>query len=112
MKNLRIIDADGHVQERDANWQELLDPPYRNHAPSMVECADGRKHLLAGRKNLGEAERHRLRYRHRADYPQAAARPPVCSIRCNASRHGHGRHRHRGQLRHHGVPEPAVSREP
>ena len=26
MNNLRIIDADGHVQERDADWQELLDP--------------------------------------------------------------------------------------
>ena len=46
MNNLRIIDADGHVQERDANWQELLDPPYRKHAPSMVQCADGRTHLL------------------------------------------------------------------
>src|SRR6201988_2040739 len=46
MNNLRIIDADGHVQERDANWQELLDPPYRKHAPSMVQCADGRTHLF------------------------------------------------------------------
>ena len=46
MNNLRIIDADGHVQERDANWQELLDPPYRKHAPSMVMGADGRTHLL------------------------------------------------------------------
>src|SRR4030095_601413 len=45
MKNLRIIDADGHVQERDANWQELLDPPYLNQAPAMVEF-NGRKHLL------------------------------------------------------------------
>ena len=26
MNNLRIIDADGHVQERDANWQELSRP--------------------------------------------------------------------------------------
>ena len=45
MKSLRIIDADGHVQERDANWQDLLDPPYRNQAPTMVEF-NGRKHLL------------------------------------------------------------------
>ena len=34
------------MQERDANWQELLEPPYRKHAPSMVQCADGRTHLL------------------------------------------------------------------
>ena len=38
MNDFRIIDADGHVQERDANWQELLEPPYRNQAPTMVDC--------------------------------------------------------------------------
>jgi uncharacterized protein len=45
INGMKIIDADGHVQERDANWQELLDPPYRNQAPAMVEF-NGRKHLL------------------------------------------------------------------
>ena len=55
INNLRIIDADGHVQERDANWQELLDPPYRKHAPSMVPCADGRTHLLLEGKIWAEA---------------------------------------------------------
>jgi hypothetical protein len=45
INGMRIIDADGHVQERDANWQDLLDPPYRNQAPTMVDC-NGRKHLL------------------------------------------------------------------
>jgi len=44
--NLRIIDADGHVQERDADWQELLDPPYRKHAPKMVTGPDGKEQLL------------------------------------------------------------------
>ena len=46
MNNLRIIDADGHVQERDADWQELLDPPYRKHAPKMVSGPDGKEQLL------------------------------------------------------------------
>ena len=46
MNNLRIIDADGHVQERDADWQELLDPPYRKHAPKMVAGPDGKEQLL------------------------------------------------------------------
>ena len=46
MNNLRIIDADGHVQERDADWQELLDAPYRKHAPKMVTGPDGKEQLL------------------------------------------------------------------
>ena len=46
MNDLRIIDADGHVQERDADWQELLDPPYRKHAPKMVTGPDGKEQLL------------------------------------------------------------------
>jgi hypothetical protein len=43
INGIRIIDADGHVQERDANWQELLEPPYRKHAPIMVPTAAGRE---------------------------------------------------------------------
>src|SRR5687768_17057615 len=46
MNNLRIIDADGHVQERDADWQELLEPPYRKHAPKMITGPDGKEQLL------------------------------------------------------------------
>ncbi len=46
MNDLRIIDADGHVQERDADWQELLDPPYRKHAPKMVTGPEGKEQLL------------------------------------------------------------------
>ena len=46
MDNLRIIDADGHVQERDANWQELLEAPYRKHAPKMIAGPDGKEQLL------------------------------------------------------------------
>ncbi len=46
MNNFRIIDADGHVQERDADWQELLEPPYRKHAPKMIAGPDGKEQLL------------------------------------------------------------------
>ena len=44
--DLRIIDADGHVQEKDAPWQDLLEGPYRKHAPRVVKDASGRAELL------------------------------------------------------------------
>jgi predicted TIM-barrel fold metal-dependent hydrolase len=34
---MRIIDADGHVLEKDIPWAELLDPPYRERAPRAVK---------------------------------------------------------------------------
>ena len=34
---MRIIDADGHVLERDIPWPELIDPPFRNRAPRVVQ---------------------------------------------------------------------------
>src|SRR5439155_31117 len=46
MNDLRIIDADGHVQEKDAPWQDLLEEPYRKHAPRVVKDASGRAELL------------------------------------------------------------------
>ena len=46
INGMRVIDADGHVQERDAPWQELLEPPYRKYAPTMVKGPDGRDQLL------------------------------------------------------------------
>jgi len=33
---MRIIDADGHVLERDIPWAELIDEPYRARAPRVV----------------------------------------------------------------------------
>ena len=33
---MRIIDADGHVLEKDIPWAELLDEPYRSRAPRVV----------------------------------------------------------------------------
>ncbi len=46
MNDLRIIDADGHVQEKDAPWEDLLEGPYRKHAPRVVKDASGRAELL------------------------------------------------------------------
>ncbi|TMB63518.1 MAG: hypothetical protein E6J54_29630, partial [Deltaproteobacteria bacterium] len=46
MNDLRIIDADGHVQEKDAPWQDLLGGPYKKHAPRVVKDASGRAELL------------------------------------------------------------------
>ena len=34
---MRIIDADGHVLERDIPWAELIDAPYRSRAPRAVQ---------------------------------------------------------------------------
>src|SRR5262245_18839018 len=33
---MRIIDADGHVDEKNIPWAELLEEPYRNRAPRVV----------------------------------------------------------------------------
>ena len=46
MNNLRIIDADGHVQEKDAPWEDLLEAPYRKHAPRVITDKSGRAELL------------------------------------------------------------------
>ena len=34
---MRIIDADGHVLERDIPWADLLEAPYRDRAPRAVK---------------------------------------------------------------------------
>ncbi|MET0583582.1 MAG: amidohydrolase family protein, partial [Candidatus Binatia bacterium] len=34
---MRIIDADGHVLERDIPWGDLIDAPYRSRAPRPVQ---------------------------------------------------------------------------
>lgn len=49
MADFRIIDADGHVQEKSAPWQDLLEGPYKKRAPRIVDTGDGGKLLLEGR---------------------------------------------------------------
>ncbi len=37
MADFRIIDVDGHVQEKLLPWAELLQEPYRSLAPKLVK---------------------------------------------------------------------------
>ena len=34
---MRIIDADGHVQEKQIPWGDLLEEPFRSRAPREVK---------------------------------------------------------------------------
>lgn len=43
---MRIIDADGHVQEKLIPWAELLEEPYRLRAPKMVKDNRGKDFLM------------------------------------------------------------------
>lgn len=45
MGDFAIVDADGHVQEKFAPWEDLLEEPYKKKAPRVVESG-GRKQLL------------------------------------------------------------------
>ena len=38
---MRIIDADGHVLERDIKWADLLEEPYRSRAPNPCKTIEG-----------------------------------------------------------------------
>lgn len=41
----RVIDADGHVDEKAVNWVQRVPECYRRDAPCWVTYPDGRKHL-------------------------------------------------------------------
>lgn len=43
--NYRVIDADGHVDEKHVNWQERVPERYRREAPCWVTYPDGRTHM-------------------------------------------------------------------
>jgi len=42
----RVIDADGHVDEKHVNWAERMPKRYRADAPCWVSYPDGRKHMV------------------------------------------------------------------
>lgn len=46
MGSLRVIDADGHVQERVIHWQDLLEEPYRSRAPQLVKDNRGVEFMM------------------------------------------------------------------
>ena len=43
---MRVVDADGHVQERDLPWADLLEAPYRSRAPRRVRDNRGVEFLM------------------------------------------------------------------
>ncbi|MEE9166273.1 MAG: amidohydrolase family protein [Candidatus Neomarinimicrobiota bacterium] len=43
---MRIIDADGHIQERNIPWADLLEEPYRSRAPKRVKDNRGVEFLM------------------------------------------------------------------
>jgi len=43
---MRIIDADGHVQERHIPWQDLLPAPFRSRAPQAVKDNRGVEFIM------------------------------------------------------------------
>lgn len=47
---MRIIDADGHVFERDLPWSDLLEEPYRARAPRVVKDNRGVDFLMVDGK--------------------------------------------------------------
>lgn len=46
MRDYRVIDADGHVQEAGIPWADLLEPPFRDRAPRSVQDNRGVTRLL------------------------------------------------------------------
>ncbi|MBM3351637.1 MAG: hypothetical protein FJY51_00025 [Betaproteobacteria bacterium] len=42
----RVIDADGHIDEKRLNWAERIPERYRPDAPCWVSYPDGRKHMV------------------------------------------------------------------
>lgn len=46
MADFRIIDADGHVQEKLLPWAELLQEPYRSLVPKVVKDHQGTSFMV------------------------------------------------------------------
>ena len=43
---MRVIDADGHVQEKLLPWSELLQEPYRSLVPKVVKDHQGTSFMV------------------------------------------------------------------
>ena len=65
---MRIIDADGHVLERDIPWADLLESSYRDRAPRAVK--DNRGFTFDdGRQTDAQAGGQSVQLRRRAAQP-------------------------------------------
>ena len=107
---MRIIDADGHVLERDIPWADLIDAPYRSRAPAPSAGQPRLYFHHDRRKTHAETSRQRLSFVGAPRSHSAAADDGHGRSQAAAQGHGFGRHRHRGALRHVAVSEPAVRR--
>jgi hypothetical protein len=56
MSDIVIVDADGHVQEKNLPWADLLEPPYRDRAPRRVKDNRGVERLMVGGVLWGKPE--------------------------------------------------------
>ena len=107
---MRIIDADGHVLERDIPWADLLEAPYRSRAPRAVKDNRGFTFVMIDGKLTPKPVGKALQLRRRAAQPPSATDDGHGRSRAASERHGSGRHRYRRALRHLAFSEPAVCR--
>jgi uncharacterized protein len=56
MPDYPIVDADGHVQEKNLPWADLLEPAYRDRAPKLVRDNRGVERLMVGGVLWGKPE--------------------------------------------------------
>ena len=69
---MRIIDADGHVQEKQIPWADLLEEPYRSRAPREVKDNRGFSFVMIDGQIDSQAGGKSLQLRRRAAKPQPA----------------------------------------
>ncbi len=78
MADFRIIDADGHVQEKLLPWAELLQEPYRP-LPEARQRPSGQKLYGGGRKIAAQARGFVIRISHFIDMSSVigySSKPP------------------------------------
>ena len=90
---MRIIDADGHVQEKQIPWADLLEEPYRSRAPREVKDNRGFSFCHDRRAIDSEAGGQSMQLRRRAAQPQPAAHDG--HDRSGPTSQGHGPRRNR-----------------
>ena len=107
---MRIIDADGHVLERDIKWADLLEEPYRSRAPKSVQDNRGFNFVMIDGKltpkPVGKGCSFVGAPRNRNPQPTTG----MTRSGPTSQGYGHRRHRHRGTLRDIAVSESAVCR--
>src|SRR5262245_61098331 len=52
-RTYNVVDSDGHVLEPPNFWRQYIDPQYRERAPELIVCADGKGRLQLEGKLLG-----------------------------------------------------------